>query len=89
MVGVDVVEVSPPYDDKGEITALLANRAIREAMTGIAMRRQGLTEPNFVHPYALGEGLDSQGRRGTAPSAPDDRTPTPIHHSHRTSEGRP
>ncbi|GAB3842778.1 agmatinase [Nesterenkonia populi] len=62
VVGMDVVEVSPPYDDKGEITALLANRAIREAMTGIAMRRQGLTEPNYMHPYALGEGLDSQGK---------------------------
>jgi agmatinase len=61
IVGMDVVEVSPPYDDRGEITALLANRAVREAMTGIAMRRQGVTEPDYLHPYALG--LDAEGNR--------------------------
>jgi agmatinase len=61
IVAMDVVEVSPPYDDRGEITALLANRAVREAMTGIAMHRQGLTEPDYLHPYAVGQGLDSQG----------------------------
>ncbi|MGW4728560.1 agmatinase [Streptomyces shenzhenensis] len=56
IVGMDVVEVSPPYDDKGEITCLLANRTIREAMTGIAMRREGLTERDYLHPDALGPG---------------------------------
>ena len=56
IVGMDVVEVSPPYDDHGAITALLANRAVREALTGIAMRRIGLTEPDYVHPDALGPG---------------------------------
>lgn len=61
IVGMDVVEVSPPYDDRGEITALLANRAIRETMTGIAMHRRGITEPNYAHPYALG--LNSDGNR--------------------------
>lgn len=61
IVGMDVVEVSPPYDDRGEITALLANRAIREALTGTAMRRRGLTEPDWTHPYARGIGKDSQG----------------------------
>ncbi|MCI2424223.1 agmatinase family protein, partial [Saccharopolyspora sp. K220] len=61
IVGMDVVEVSPPYDDRGEITALLANRAIREALTGIAMRRKGITERDYLHPYALGKGKDSQG----------------------------
>ncbi|MFE5339925.1 agmatinase [Isoptericola sp. NPDC056578] len=61
IVAMDVVEVSPPYDDRGEITALLANRAVREAMTGIAMHRQGLTEPDYLHPYAIG--LDADGNR--------------------------
>ncbi|QCB92735.1 agmatinase [Cellulomonas shaoxiangyii] len=61
IVAMDVVEVSPPYDDRGEITALLANRAVREAMTGIAMHRQGITEPDFLHPYAIG--LDADGNR--------------------------
>jgi agmatinase len=60
IVGMDVVEVSPPYDDKGEITALLANRSIREALTGIAMRRSGVTERDYLHPDALGPGGPGQ-----------------------------
>ncbi len=42
VVGVDVVEVSPPYDH-ADITAALANRVVLEALSGIAARRQGLT----------------------------------------------
>ena len=38
VVGVDVVEVSPPYD-AAEITAFLANRVVLEALSGIAARR--------------------------------------------------
>ena len=56
IVGMDVVEVSPPYDGPGAITALLANRAVREAMTGTAMRRLGLTEPAHIDPRAAGPG---------------------------------
>ena len=56
IVGMDVVEVSPPYDGPGAITALLANRAVREAMTGTAMRRLGLTEPDYLDPRAAGPG---------------------------------
>jgi agmatinase len=41
LVGIDVVEVAPAYDDK-EVTALLANRVILEAMSGIALRKKGL-----------------------------------------------
>jgi agmatinase len=40
VVGVDVVELSPPYDGPGEITAFLANRVVLEALSGIAHRRQ-------------------------------------------------
>ncbi len=42
VVGVDVVEVSPPYDH-ADITAALANRVVLEALSGVAARRQGLT----------------------------------------------
>jgi agmatinase len=39
IVGVDVVEVSPPYvhDD---ITALLGNRVVLEVLSGMARRRK-------------------------------------------------
>jgi agmatinase len=56
IVGMDVVEVSPPYDGNAGITALLAHRAVREAMTGMAMRRIGLTEPDYVDPRSAGTG---------------------------------
>jgi agmatinase len=36
--GMDVVEVSPPYDH-AEVTAYLANRVVLEALSGIAWRR--------------------------------------------------
>jgi agmatinase len=42
-VGVDVVEVSPPYDH-ADITAALANRVVLEALSGIAARRIGVTQ---------------------------------------------
>lgn len=40
VIGVDVVEVSPPYDPAA-ITALLANRVILEILNGMAQRRLG------------------------------------------------
>jgi agmatinase len=39
VVGIDVVEVSPPYDH-AEITAALANRVVLEALSAIARRRR-------------------------------------------------
>ena len=39
VLGMDVVEVSPPYDH-AEITSFLANRVVLEALTGIARRRK-------------------------------------------------
>jgi agmatinase len=42
VAGVDVVEVSPPYDH-AEITAFLANRVCLEALSGLAARKVGIT----------------------------------------------
>lgn len=42
VAGVDVVEVSPPYDH-AEITAYLANRVCLEALSGLAARRHGIS----------------------------------------------
>lgn len=39
VLGMDVVEVSPPYDH-AEITSFLANRVVLEALTGMARRRR-------------------------------------------------
>jgi agmatinase len=41
VAGIDVVEVSPPYDH-AEITAYLANRVCLEALSALAARKHGL-----------------------------------------------
>ena len=40
LAGMDVVEVSPPYDHSG-ITALAAHRVVLEALSGLALHRMG------------------------------------------------
>jgi arginase family enzyme len=42
VAGIDVVEVSPPYDH-AEITAYLANRVCLEALSGLAARKLGIS----------------------------------------------
>ena len=39
MAGIELVEVSPPYDH-ADITAALANRVVLEALSAIARRRR-------------------------------------------------
>ena len=41
VIGADVVEVSPPYDGPGQITAFLANRVVLEILNGVAERKVG------------------------------------------------
>ncbi|HXX90283.1 MAG TPA: agmatinase [Acidimicrobiales bacterium] len=42
VAGIDLVEVSPPFDH-AEVTAYLANRVVLEALSGMAWRRRGET----------------------------------------------
>ncbi len=41
IVGIDVVEVAPPFDS-ADITAILANRVVLEALSAITARKKGL-----------------------------------------------
>ena len=41
LVGADVVEACPTHVGSLHTTALVADRIVRELMTGIALRRQG------------------------------------------------
>lgn len=64
VVGLDVVEVSPPYDH-ADITAMLGNRVILEALSAIARRRRdardGTTwDPRL--PLLAGRAADKQLR---------------------------
>jgi agmatinase len=42
VIGADIVEVSPPYDGPGQITAFLANRVVLELLNGMAERKLGV-----------------------------------------------
>jgi agmatinase len=61
--GVDVVEVSPPYDHS-EITAYLANRVVLEALSAITWRRKSASG----HPVRVPNAPLLQGRSRPAPS---------------------
>jgi agmatinase len=45
LAGMDVVEVSPPYDGPGEITAEVAHRVVCEAISGLAWTRRQAGQP--------------------------------------------
>lgn len=57
IAGIDVVEVSPPYDH-AEITAALANRVCLEALSGLASRAGGLAH-DPTRPMLEGRGPGS------------------------------
>jgi agmatinase len=49
IVGVDVVEVAPPYDH-ADITAYVGNRVVLEALSAIARRRRDATDGTHWNP---------------------------------------
>jgi agmatinase len=54
VVGFEVVEVAP-HLDPGYTTAMYARRAILEALTGMAQRRLGIQQKNYLDPVMSGE----------------------------------
>lgn len=57
VVGFELVEVNPLVDP-GYTTAQNADRILRECLTGIAMRKRGLTEPHYLSPLTIDHGHD-------------------------------
>ena len=55
LVGMELVELNPLVDPT-YVTPLVANRCVREILTGVAMRRRGITEPHYLHPDAVDHG---------------------------------
>ena len=55
VVGFELVELAPMLDPT-YVSALNANRLIKECMTGIAMRKQGLTDPHYLSPLSKSHG---------------------------------
>ncbi len=54
VIGMELVEVGPGWDP-GYTTALNGLRIIQEAITGMAMRKLGLTEPHYLDPRSSGQ----------------------------------
>ena len=55
LVGMELVELNPLVDPT-YVTPLVANRAVREILTGIAMRKGGITEPDYLSPETTDHG---------------------------------
>ena len=55
VVGFELVELAPMIDPT-YVSALNANRLIKECMTGIAMRKKGLTDPHYLSPLTNSHG---------------------------------
>ncbi len=55
LVGFDLVEYAPDRDP-GYVTGLIANRLLRECLTGLAMRRKGITDEHYLSPMTTDDG---------------------------------
>ena len=57
VVGFELVELAPMLDPT-YVSAMNANRLIRECMTGIAMRKKGLTDKHYLSPLTADDARD-------------------------------
>lgn len=54
IVGMDIVEYNPFYDNRGQQTARLVRRTMLSLITGVAMKKKGMA-PDYVHPRVKGK----------------------------------
>jgi agmatinase len=62
VVGFELVELDPLVDP-GYTTALNSNRVLRECLTGIAMRKRGLTQEHYLSPLTTEHGQDKPKKK--------------------------
>jgi agmatinase len=55
LVVMELVELNPLVDPT-YVTPLVANRCAREILTGIAMRKKGITQADYLHPHTVDHG---------------------------------
>lgn len=55
LIGMELVELNPLVDPT-YVTPLVANRCLREVLTGVAMHKKGITEKDYLHPDAIDHG---------------------------------
>ena len=52
---MELVELNPLVDPT-YTSALVANRCVREMLTGVAMRKKGITEKHYLSPDTVDHG---------------------------------
>ena len=57
VVGVEIVELRPD-SDPGYTTMLNAKAILRQCLNGLAMRKKGLTEPGYLNPDIVDDGVE-------------------------------
>ena len=55
VIGVDIVELAPERDQT-YLSTMNVNRVIRECLTGIAMRKNGISEADYLSPLTTDDG---------------------------------
>ena len=55
LVGIELVELNPLVDPT-YVTPLVANRCVREILTGMAMRKKGITDTDYLAPETTDHG---------------------------------
>ncbi|MEA3277724.1 MAG: agmatinase family protein [Pseudomonadota bacterium] len=61
VVGFELVELNPLVDPT-YVSAMNANRIVRECLTGMAMRKMGLTEKHYLSPLTTDNGQQKEPR---------------------------
>ncbi len=56
LVGFELVELNPLVDP-GYTTVMNANRLVQECLTGIAMRRSGISDGGYLNPLTVDDGI--------------------------------
>ena len=57
VVGAEFGEYNPLIDDAKTTTGIVMDRLIRATLAGIALRKTGITDPNYLAPEAVDHGV--------------------------------
>ncbi len=57
VIGFDLVELAPERDPT-YVSTMNANRIVRECLTGLAMRKKGITEKHYLSPMTVDDGRE-------------------------------
>ena len=58
IAGFEIMDLAPMLD-RGYTSAMNANYVMNACLSGIAMRKQGLTEENYMHPLVIDHGQET------------------------------